>query len=272
MLSGPSHAEEMSRGLPTSVVAASHDMRTGPLVQTAVQHRPLPRLHEPRSDRRRTGRRTEEHHRHRGRHQRRARLRRQRQGGPADARPGGDDALRRRARRGAADLHGLGRAWAISSRPASAGTAATVSVGERLARGETLADILASMHDGGRGRVHGAQRSRPRLQMGIEMPITAEVYRVLYEGKDPRTAVNDLMLRPQRKGKQAANCRLVAHHASSTCVQGMGRHLPRAGGGPAGADPAQGRHRRGRRRISARTHALLAVPDLRPSARAGYAA
>ena len=32
-------------------------------------------------------------------------------------------------------------------------------------------------------------------QMGIDMPITAAVYRVLYEGKDPRTAVNDLMLR-----------------------------------------------------------------------------
>jgi glycerol-3-phosphate dehydrogenase (NAD(P)+) len=33
------------------------------------------------------------------------------------------------------------------------------------------------------------------LRMGVDMPITAEVYRVLYEGKDPRTAVNDLMLR-----------------------------------------------------------------------------
>jgi glycerol-3-phosphate dehydrogenase (NAD(P)+) len=32
-------------------------------------------------------------------------------------------------------------------------------------------------------------------KMGIPMPITAEVYRVLYEAKDPLAAVNDLMLR-----------------------------------------------------------------------------
>ncbi len=31
--------------------------------------------------------------------------------------------------------------------------------------------------------------------MMISMPITQEVYRVLFEDKDPRTAVNDLMLR-----------------------------------------------------------------------------
>jgi glycerol-3-phosphate dehydrogenase (NAD(P)+) len=38
-------------------------------------------------------------------------------------------------------------------------------------------------------------------RMGIDMPITAEVYRVLYEDKDPRTAVTDLMLRqPKREG------------------------------------------------------------------------
>ena len=35
-------------------------------------------------------------------------------------------------------------------------------------------------------------------RMGIEMPITTEVYRVLHEEKDPRTAVNDLMLRDPR--------------------------------------------------------------------------
>jgi glycerol-3-phosphate dehydrogenase len=33
------------------------------------------------------------------------------------------------------------------------------------------------------------------------MPITAEVYRVLYEDKDPRAAANDLMVRqPKREG------------------------------------------------------------------------
>jgi glycerol-3-phosphate dehydrogenase (NAD(P)+) len=32
-------------------------------------------------------------------------------------------------------------------------------------------------------------------QMGVEMPIVAEVFRVLYEGKPPLQAVSDLMLR-----------------------------------------------------------------------------
>ena len=38
-------------------------------------------------------------------------------------------------------------------------------------------------------------------QLDISMPITEEVYRVLYEGKDPRAAVTDLMLRSP-KGEQ----------------------------------------------------------------------
>lgn len=33
---------------------------------------------------------------------------------------------------------------------------------------------------------------------GVEIPITAEIYRVLYENKDPRTVVSDLMTREKR--------------------------------------------------------------------------
>ena len=33
---------------------------------------------------------------------------------------------------------------------------------------------------------------------GVEIPITAEIYRVLYEGKDPQTVVSDLMTREKR--------------------------------------------------------------------------
>ena len=32
-------------------------------------------------------------------------------------------------------------------------------------------------------------------RLGVEVPITEQVYRILYEGKDPRQAVADLMLR-----------------------------------------------------------------------------
>lgn len=35
-------------------------------------------------------------------------------------------------------------------------------------------------------------------RLGVEMPITNEVYKVLYEGKDIRQAIADLMGRPRR--------------------------------------------------------------------------
>jgi glycerol-3-phosphate dehydrogenase (NAD(P)+) len=35
-------------------------------------------------------------------------------------------------------------------------------------------------------------------KLGVDMPITSEVYRVLYEGKSPRQAVSDLMTRALR--------------------------------------------------------------------------
>ena len=72
-------------------------------------------------------------------------------------------------------------------------------VGERLARGDKPADILAGMTMVAEG-VYTARSVHERAtQMGIDMPITAEVYRVLYEGKQPRDAVNDLMLRSPKK-------------------------------------------------------------------------
>jgi glycerol-3-phosphate dehydrogenase (NAD(P)+) len=74
-------------------------------------------------------------------------------------------------------------------------------VGERLARGERMPDILASMSMVAEG-VYTARSVHDRAaQMGISMPITTEVYRVLYETKDPRLAVNDLMLRAPKSEK-----------------------------------------------------------------------
>jgi len=72
-------------------------------------------------------------------------------------------------------------------------------VGEHLGRGEKRADVEAGLH----GMVaEGIATTRSvyerAARMGIEMPITSEVYRVLYEDKAPRAAVNDLMLRDPR--------------------------------------------------------------------------
>jgi glycerol-3-phosphate dehydrogenase (NAD(P)+) len=69
------------------------------------------------------------------------------------------------------------------------------SVGQRLATGEKLREILATSIMVAEG-VTTAQAVHDRAAgMRLDMPITTEVYRVLYEDKNPRDAVNDLMLR-----------------------------------------------------------------------------
>ncbi len=74
-------------------------------------------------------------------------------------------------------------------------------VGERLGRGEKLADILAGMAMVAEGVSTASSVYHRAQHTGIDMPITTEVYRVLYEQKDPRSAVTDLMLR-RMKGEK----------------------------------------------------------------------
>jgi glycerol-3-phosphate dehydrogenase (NAD(P)+) len=68
-------------------------------------------------------------------------------------------------------------------------------VGMRLGQGEKPADILAGMAMVAEGVYTTRSVHDKAAQMGIAMPITNEVYRMLYENKDPRQAVSDLMLR-----------------------------------------------------------------------------
>lgn len=69
------------------------------------------------------------------------------------------------------------------------------SVGLRLGRGEKLADIIASMSEVAEGvRNTVSVRSLAR-SLGIEMPITEQMYGVLYDAKEPAKAVVDLMAR-----------------------------------------------------------------------------
>jgi len=68
-------------------------------------------------------------------------------------------------------------------------------VGEQLGQGKKLSDVLGGMAMVAEG-VYTTRSVHERARnMGIEMPITSEVYSVLYEDKDPLAAVNDLMLR-----------------------------------------------------------------------------
>jgi glycerol-3-phosphate dehydrogenase (NAD(P)+) len=75
------------------------------------------------------------------------------------------------------------------------------TVGERLARGEKLSDILAGMSMVAEGVFTTRSVHERAARMGLEMPITTEVYQVLYKDKDPRDAVSDLMLRRPRGEK-----------------------------------------------------------------------
>jgi glycerol-3-phosphate dehydrogenase (NAD(P)+) len=73
------------------------------------------------------------------------------------------------------------------------------TVGQELGRGRKLAEILAGLG----GKVaEGVLTTRAALGLArrhtIEMPITEQMELILDEGKDPREAIKDLMLRPGR--------------------------------------------------------------------------
>jgi glycerol-3-phosphate dehydrogenase (NAD(P)+) len=68
-------------------------------------------------------------------------------------------------------------------------------VGERLAKGDKLPDILATMKMVAEGIYTTRSVHAKAQEMNVSMPITAEIYRVLYEDKSPMEAVKELMMR-----------------------------------------------------------------------------
>ncbi|MDZ4688749.1 MAG: NAD(P)H-dependent glycerol-3-phosphate dehydrogenase [Planctomycetaceae bacterium] len=69
-------------------------------------------------------------------------------------------------------------------------------VGERLGQGESLAKILTSMEAVAEGVATAKSVRDVAEQEGIDLPITTEVYRVLFESKPPVDATHSLMMRP----------------------------------------------------------------------------
>ncbi len=69
-------------------------------------------------------------------------------------------------------------------------------VGEQIGKGRKLKEILNKMEMIAEGinTVYSAYILSKKMK--IEMPITSEVYKVLYRNKKPHDAVNDLMMRP----------------------------------------------------------------------------
>lgn len=72
------------------------------------------------------------------------------------------------------------------------------AVGVRLGQGETLPQILGSMHAVAEGVATSKSVFDIAEQDGIDMPITAQVFRVLYENQSVIDATRELMLRPLR--------------------------------------------------------------------------
>lgn len=73
------------------------------------------------------------------------------------------------------------------------------TVGEEITRGKKLPEIIEKMDMVAEGiettrSVYGLSK-----KMGIEMPITEQVYQVLFLEKNPHTAVSDLMLRDRKQ-------------------------------------------------------------------------
>jgi glycerol-3-phosphate dehydrogenase (NAD(P)+) len=194
VLSGPSHAEEVARGLPTTLVAASADLSLARWVQ---QHFSTERF--------------------------RVYTNLDVIGvelagalkniigiaaGISDGLGFGDNAKAALLTRGVTEMSRFGVArgaepqtfWGL----AGIGDVITTcisphgrnrQVGLRLAAGELVSDILGGMAMVAEGVYTTRSVYEQSRHIDIALPITTEVYRVLYEGKHPRTAVTDLMLR-----------------------------------------------------------------------------
>jgi glycerol-3-phosphate dehydrogenase (NAD(P)+) len=75
------------------------------------------------------------------------------------------------------------------------------TVGFRLGRGERLEDILGDMKAVAEGVRTTAAVHELAESLGVEMPITNQVFRILEEEVDPREAVHELMMRdPKPEG------------------------------------------------------------------------
>ncbi|GEO74645.1 glycerol-3-phosphate dehydrogenase [NAD(P)+] [Levilactobacillus namurensis] len=70
--------------------------------------------------------------------------------------------------------------------------------GDELGRGEALNDVVSHMGMVIEGVATTKAAYELSKQRGVSMPITEAIYQVLYEGKDIRTAISDLM---QREGR-----------------------------------------------------------------------
>ena len=88
-----------------------------------------------------------------------------------------------------AGLACLGDLMATSSSPLSRNH----TLGEGIARGRTPSEVMASMRSVVEGVNTTAAALRMAGELGVEVPITEGIYRVLFEGADPARAMAEIM-------------------------------------------------------------------------------
>jgi glycerol-3-phosphate dehydrogenase (NAD(P)+) len=201
VLSGPSHAEEISRHLPASVVAASSDLTLAQQVQslfTTTRFRvytnpDIVGVELAGALKNVIGIAA----------------------GVCDGLGFGDNAKSALLTRGLVEITRFGVAFGAHAETfaglAGMGDLITTcisrhgrnrAVGEQLGKGKTLDEILANMSAVAEGVWTCRAVYNHAMKKGIDMPITTEIYRVLFEKKSPLEAVNDLMLRELKSERE----------------------------------------------------------------------
>ncbi len=199
-LSGPSHAEEVARNIPTAVVAAAADPATAACFQALFTDRAF-RVYTATD------------------------VRGVQLGGAlkniiavavgiSDGLGFGDNTRAALMTRGLAEIGRLGAA--LGAQPDTfaglSGMGDLVvtctsrhsrnrGVGERIGRGEPIDAIMGNMRQAVEGVYNCSQALALARRHDIEVPITEQVHAIVHEGKPPREAVEDLLardLKPER--------------------------------------------------------------------------
>ena len=197
VLSGPSHAEEVARGIPTAIVAASADIETAKKVQALWNG---PRLRAYAS----------------------ADVAGVEVGGAvknviaiavgcSDGLGFGDNTRAALITRGVAEIARLAAAYGADPRTVyglsgigdlvvtcTSKHSRNHMVGERLGRGEAIGDVVGSMKMVAEGVWNARVIRELANSLGVEMPITEIVYRMCYESLHVHTAISTLMNRSMK--------------------------------------------------------------------------
>lgn len=198
VLSGPSHAEEVSVKIPTTVVAASGDKETSRVIQTAFTTSYFRVYNTTDIIGVELG----------GAFKNVIAI----GAGIIDGLKFGDNTKAAIMTRGIAEISRLG--IAMGSRPETFSGLSGIGdlivtcmsrhsrnryVGEKIGAGMKLNEVLAGMS----AVAEGVQTSRSAralaMKYNIDTPITNEVYNILFEDKDPRKATFDLMTRDKKE-------------------------------------------------------------------------